>query len=109
MDGHKVEWEDDLPMKEFALRVPLWLAWRLPEILDKMVASGQADRMQKNLGCVWRLYWWTRPHGRAFEMTMCVLKARLLKAKPQIDFGTCTMTCGDGRKWEINGPPPASV
>lgn len=33
--------------------------------------------MQNNLACVWRLYWWTRPHGRAFELLMCTLKVRV--------------------------------
>ncbi len=30
------------------------------------------------LSCSWRLHWWRRPWGRAFEMTICELKRRAL-------------------------------
>jgi len=96
-DGIKVEWEDELPMFDFAIRLPGMYLHRLPEILHKYVRTGHAARLQKNLKCVWRLYWWTRPHGRAFEMTMCTLKSRLLGVKLQLDLNTCTLRCGDDK------------
>ena len=62
--------------------------------------------MQAVLDCVWRLHWWSHPHGRAFEMLMCTLKARALKAQAlklgsdppppiRLDTGRCALQCGD--------------
>ena len=54
------------------------------------------EKFQANLKCVWRLYWWKRPDGRAFEMTMCALKARLLNQKVHLDLRSCKINCGSG-------------
>ncbi|KAG1673542.1 hypothetical protein FOA52_003842 [Chlamydomonas sp. UWO 241] len=102
-EGIKVDWEDDLPMHEFAVRMPFMTIHRLPEILHRFKKTGKVEKMQKNLECVWRLYWWSRPHGRAFEMTMCTLKARALGKKPTLDFATCRLKCGDAREVDFNG------
>lgn len=48
------------------------------------------------MGCVWRLFIWSRPYGRAFEMTMCALKAKKLRQKVEVDFELCRISCGDG-------------
>lgn len=59
-----MEWEDELPMELFSVRLPFMHLHRLPEILHRFKRTGRVPRMQKALECVWRLYWWTRPHGR---------------------------------------------
>jgi len=104
-DGLKVEWEDVLPLKEFALRMPSAWMHRLPDILDQVVRSpGKVERMQQALRCVWPLFWWSRPHGRAFELTMCVLHARLVGAEVQLDLQSCTVQCGPGSTaWKVHG------
>ncbi len=56
-DGIKVEFEEQLPMKDYAIRVPTWLAHKLPEILDLYITSGRVEKMQKVLDCAWRLHW----------------------------------------------------
>lgn len=33
-DGIMVEWEEQLPLKEYAIRVPLWMTHKLPDILQ---------------------------------------------------------------------------
>ncbi|KAG1654903.1 hypothetical protein FOA52_011063 [Chlamydomonas sp. UWO 241] len=94
-DGIKVEWEDDLPLQEYAVRVPFMYIHRLPEILHRIErVPGRIAQMRRNLECVWQLHWWNRPHGRAFEMTMCVLKARLHNTQPRLDLRVCRLFCG---------------
>ena len=44
-------------MKDYAIRVPTWLAHKLPVILDEYVSSGKVAKMQKVLDCAWRLHW----------------------------------------------------
>eukprot|EP00195_Chlamydomonas_chlamydogama_P016049 CAMPEP_0202890418 /NCGR_PEP_ID=MMETSP1392-20130828/826_1 /ASSEMBLY_ACC=CAM_ASM_000868 /TAXON_ID=225041 /ORGANISM="Chlamydomonas chlamydogama, Strain SAG 11-48b" /LENGTH=419 /DNA_ID=CAMNT_0049573979 /DNA_START=39 /DNA_END=1298 /DNA_ORIENTATION=+ len=101
-DGMKVEWEEQLPMKDYAIRVPTWLSHKLPDILQAYVDTGRVARMQKVLDCAWRLHWWRRPHGRAFELTMCELKRRVLgAAKIHVDWDACTLDCGDGKQVPI--------
>ncbi|GAX83089.1 hypothetical protein CEUSTIGMA_g10515.t1 [Chlamydomonas eustigma] len=100
-DGIEVEFEEQLPMHKYALRVPLkgycwWLAHKFPEVLEVLIRKGIVAKMQKVLDCVWRLHWWTHPHGRAFELVMCELKRRLLGADSIIvDTEACTLQCGD--------------
>ena len=38
-------------------RVPLWMAHKLPDILDAYVQSGRVKRMQQVLECAWKLHW----------------------------------------------------
>ena len=53
---------------------------------------------EQALSCVWRLHWWRRPYGRAFELTMCELKRRALgAAKVEVDLEACTLKCGDSQ------------
>ena len=52
-----MEWEEQLPLQDYAIRVPLWMAHKLPDILDAYVQSGRVKRMQKVLECAWRLHW----------------------------------------------------
>ena len=56
-DGIKVEWEEQLPLKDYAIRVPTWLVHKLPDILDAFIQSGRVVKMQKVLECAWRLHW----------------------------------------------------
>ena len=98
-DGIRVEWEEQLPLKDYAIRLPLWLVHKLPDILDYFIKSGKVEKMQKALQCAWRLHWWRMPHGRAFQVVMCELKKRTLKAqKINVDWEACTLECGDGKK-----------
>ncbi|KAG1657850.1 hypothetical protein FOA52_002029 [Chlamydomonas sp. UWO 241] len=97
-DGIRVEWEEQLPLHDYALRVPSWMVHKLPQILTHVIHSGRAARMQRVLDCAWRLHWWRRPHGRAFEMVMCELKRRALGAAPGhvgVDWDKCELRCGD--------------
>ena len=76
---------------------------RLPEILHRVAKEpGRVQSMQRHLKCVWRLYWWTRPNGRAFEMTICTLRARLFKARPHLDLHACKLQCGPGPPVDFN-------
>lgn len=108
--------------QEYALRIPLWMAHKTPEILHAFNATGRAATMGRALDCVWRLHWWRRPHGRAFEMTMCELKRRLVGgkgaggggggggAKIELDVVGCRIRCGEGQRWwKINGPDNETV
>ena len=56
-DGIKVEWEEQLPLEDYAIRIPMWLAHKTPDILDHFIKSGRVARMQKVLDCAWRLHW----------------------------------------------------
>ena len=56
-DGTLVEWEEQLPMEDYAVRVPLHLVHKLPDILDSFIQSGRVERMQQVLECAWRLHW----------------------------------------------------
>jgi len=99
-DGIKVEWEEQLPVHDYAVRYPLWMAHKTDKLLHWYMRTGRVAKMQANLQCAWRMHWWHRPHGRAFEVTMCALKRRLL-GKPgviPVDWKACALDCGDG-KW----------
>ena len=74
---------------------------RMPEFIDRFVRGGRVERFHRALSCAWRLFWWSRPQGRAFEMTMCTLKARRLGAKVRLDLERCTLECGDGRTFDL--------
>ena len=52
-----MEWEEQLPMEDYAVRVPLHLVHKLPDILDSFIQSGRVEKMQKVLECAWRLHW----------------------------------------------------
>uniref|UniRef100_A0A7R9Z3L3 Exostosin GT47 domain-containing protein n=1 Tax=Chlamydomonas euryale TaxID=1486919 RepID=A0A7R9Z3L3_9CHLO len=103
-DGIKVEWEDDLPMEEFSVRLPSAWIYRLPETLEALVASGRAETMQSHLRCVWPLFWWKPPLGRALRMTACVLAARASGLQqPKLDLGACTVQCTpSSQPWSIH-------
>jgi hypothetical protein len=34
-----VEYEDLLPYREFAVRIPSWLIWKLPDIVSRLIAD----------------------------------------------------------------------
>lgn len=90
-------------MKDYAIRIPIWMAHKMDEILKLFIRTGRTKRMQKVLECAWRLHWWRRPHGRAFEMLMCELKRRMLgeKGRVRVDWDACTVWCGDTKPVEI--------
>ena len=48
-DGTYVEWEEVLPIaiRQYAIRVPMWMLHRLDEILEKFVKDGLVPNMQK--------------------------------------------------------------
>ena len=46
MDGVKSEFEEQLPLKEYALRIPMYMAFRTPAILKHLIESGRAAQMQ---------------------------------------------------------------
>jgi len=105
-DGIKVEWEEQLPMYEYGLRIPMWQLHRLPEILEVLIRKGRVEQMQQALECVWRFHWWSRPHGRAFELLMCELRRRLLSTggRVELDTKTCSLKCGDDRVVSMQQP-----
>ena len=45
-------------MHRYAVRVPLWMVHKLPQILDAFVNTGRVAKMQRALECAWRLHWW---------------------------------------------------
>ncbi len=94
-DGIVVEWEEQLPLQEYAIRIPTRFVHRLPEFLEEFEAAGRLAHAQKALQCAWRLHMWQRPHGRGFELAMCELKARLLGQKVRLDTEACRLYCGD--------------
>ena len=63
------------------VRVPLAQMYSMPELIDRFVREGRVGAFHHRLSCAWRLFWWKRPHGRAFEMAMCTLKSRVLGGK----------------------------
>mmetsp|Transcript_1453 Transcript_1453/g.3917 ORF Transcript_1453/g.3917 Transcript_1453/m.3917 type:complete len:533 (-) Transcript_1453:549-2147(-) len=87
MDGGLVEFEEQLPLREYAIRIPLWMAHRTVAILRQLVASGRAAQMQKALSCAWRLHAWRRPHGRALDVVLCELQARALAVADGVAAG----------------------
>ena len=112
-DGILVEWEESLPLKEYALRVPLWMVHKTPDILNTFIDTGRVAKMQKALDCTWKLHWWRRmagrpgsEQGRAFEILMCTLKRRMILGVGQqmipLDVNECTIECGDGKKIRLN-------
>ena len=46
-DGILVEWEELLPLQQFAIRVPMYMLHRLDEILREFVKEGLVPNMQK--------------------------------------------------------------
>ncbi|KAG1678020.1 hypothetical protein FOA52_000816 [Chlamydomonas sp. UWO 241] len=109
-DGILVEFEEQLPLKEYAIRVPLWMSHKLPPILAVFNNTGHVANMQKALECTWRLHWWRRPYGRAFEVVMCELKRRVLKAdRIKLDTDECTLDCGDGHRINLLKEGPMGV
>ena len=90
-----VEWEEQLPLHEYAIRIPHRFVHRLPEFLEEFEAAGRLAHAQKVMECTWRLHVWQRPHGRGFELAMCELKARLLGQKMRLDTEACRLYCGD--------------
>ena len=103
-DGIYAEWEGNLPLWNYTVRLPSYMTYQLPQILELYISSGRVARMQENLKCAWRLHWWRRPHGKAFEVLACELKRRKkgIKGVMKIDFKACTLTC-------IPGEPPVSL
>jgi len=98
-DGAEIDFESQLPWFHMGLRLPMWMVPKLAPILEYVEKKGRVPMMQTILGCTWRLFWWRRPHGRAFEVLMCELKRRKLGAeRMQVNLEECRMECGDG-KW----------
>ncbi len=48
-DGIKVDFEDDLPFHQFAVRMSSSWIFRLPEVLETLVKNGKAKQLQANL------------------------------------------------------------
>ena len=45
-DGILVEFEEQLPLKEYAIRIPSFMWFRTPEILQLFIDSGRVKEMQ---------------------------------------------------------------
>jgi len=105
----KVEWEEQLPLHDYALRLPFYMIHKLPEVLQRIVSTGRGEQMQRAMACAWRFHHWEYPTGRAFDLVMCELKARLLKARPRLNTTTCTLDCGDGHLIAVHGSSPYMV
>jgi len=99
-DGIRVEFEEQLPLGDLSVRVPLWMSHKMPQLLDWLKHINRTAEMQANIDrCAWRLFWWRRPFGRAFEVVMCELKRRALGAPlMRLDVQRCELECGDGVK-----------
>ncbi|KAG1669049.1 hypothetical protein FOA52_003967 [Chlamydomonas sp. UWO 241] len=101
-DGIRAEWEEQIDLRHYAVRLPLSAAYKAPQLIRKWLADGTVAKMQANLECAWRLHWWRRPHGRAFEVTMCELRRRKARVprgtKMHVDFKACTLTCIPGEE-----------
>ena len=50
-----MEWEEQVPLQDYAIRVPTWLVHKLPDILDVYINTGRVEKMQK--ARVWLLRW----------------------------------------------------
>ena len=116
-DGIRHEFEDQIEIEKYSLRIPTWFTHKLEDVLILFNQSGRVGEMQKALDCAWRFHWWRRGdgkggeqgmgggegEGRAFEIIMCELKRRLLepnvkRRRLDVDFDKCTIDCGDGVK-----------
>ena len=104
-DGVKVEYEDELPFHLFAVRLPSAWVHRLPELLEMMLRQpGWKAQARRAMKCVWPLFWWSAPWGRAFDMAMCMLRARMFGwARPLLDLHACTLQCApEEEPWGIH-------
>ncbi|KAG1673217.1 hypothetical protein FOA52_013097 [Chlamydomonas sp. UWO 241] len=104
-DGVLSEFEEQLPLQEYSVRIPLHMTYQLNRVLQYLEDKGRHAELQKNLECAWRLHWWRPPHGRALDVVMCELRRRSLlaqgdrsplKTKMAINFETCTLRCMPG-------------
>ena len=50
--------EDVLPLHRYAVRLPLHLVHKLPEILEHHVRTGTHAKMWQALRCAARFHWW---------------------------------------------------
>jgi len=105
----KVEWEEQLPMQDYALRMPLYMVHELPEILELLVNTGKAEKMRQAMQCTWRFHWWLPTVGRALDLVMCELKARLHNKRVKLDTSTCMLDCGDGQLIDVYNSKPYMV
>eukprot|EP00884_Botryococcus_braunii_P022613 jgi/Botrbrau1/9035/Bobra.0376s0012.1 len=103
-DNVQVDWEDLLPYRDFAIRIPHRLIWQLPTILKQLMADTNRikDMQSKIERCVWQFFMW-EPPGNAMEALICELKRKMFPdLKPELDWGTCKLRCELPR-----GPLPA--
>lgn len=87
--------------QDYAIRVPMFMMHKLPDFLHAFNNTGRVAKMQKAMECTWRLHWWRRDEGRAFEVVMCELKRRLLGKPMKLDTEKCELYCGDDRPVKI--------
>lgn len=66
----KVEWEEQLPLFEYALRLPFYAIHKLGDILRDLVKKGRPAKMLQAMQCAWRFHYWQHPEGRAFDLVM---------------------------------------
>eukprot|EP00884_Botryococcus_braunii_P014176 jgi/Botrbrau1/2275/Bobra.101_2s0098.1 len=96
-DGVQYPLEDVLPWGEFALRLPQYMLYRLPEALQLIMDDkARLESMQKKAACVWRYFSWQKPFGRAGEAVICSLRRKLAGwdvLKPTMDWDTCKLQC----------------
>jgi hypothetical protein len=85
-DGIVAEWEEQLPLREYAIRMPTRFVHRMPEFLEEYESLGRLAHAQKVMHCVWRLHMWQR----------------LLGGKVRLDTDSCRLFCGDSTAVDFN-------
>ncbi|KAK9805101.1 hypothetical protein WJX73_007609 [Symbiochloris irregularis] len=91
-----VAFEHILPYEDFAIRLPQHFIYRLPDILDEVLADDQRVReMRGRLACASRHFSWDEHEGRAVDVLACALKQRKLGVplKMRMDWGFCLFHC----------------
>jgi hypothetical protein len=63
--------QDILPIHQYALKIPMFMAHKADLIMQQQMRTGRTAKMQRIIAdCTWRLHWWRREEGRAFEVVM---------------------------------------
>ncbi|KAK9819900.1 hypothetical protein WJX72_003779 [[Myrmecia] bisecta] len=96
-DRVQMPYEDVLPYKDFAVRVPQHAIYRLPDLLDSLLADPAKVRaMQARMACVSRFFTWRQDRGLAFEALLCSLRRKIVgqdQLLPKLDWASCELHC----------------
>ncbi|KAK9789922.1 hypothetical protein WJX73_004978 [Symbiochloris irregularis] len=96
-DNVQVPFQDILPYQDFAIRIPPHMIYRLPEILQTVLADHQrvAD-MRSRLACAQTFFSWDASTGQAVHALACSLLKKVHGADavvPVLDWQQCTLQC----------------